>query len=233
LKTIRTPSKPSTAKCNLDTYTLFLLAEPKYAGCNRLSEILGDVSHDSINRFLLRERYQPKDLFDEIKQHIDLIDGTLSGKVSVQPGVYNQVQELPIPDNGLVVHLKNFGRVKVFRKTFKNEVERYYIVLLPNSEEIEQLTYYDFKQLHSIHWGIECYHRAIKQLCGIERFMVRTTDALKTHFFCAIRAFTQLELMRAEDLIENWYELQRNLSLQIAREFILAHLKQRMGLNTY
>ena len=125
------------------------------------------------------------------------------------------------------------GRVKVFRKTFKNEVERYYIVLLPNSEEIEQLTYYDFKQLHSIHWGIECYHRAIKQLCGIERFMVRTTDALKTHFFCAIRAFTQLELMRAEDLIENWYELQRNLSLQIAREFILAHLKQRMGLNTY
>ena len=83
LKTIRTPSKPSTAKCNLDTYTLFLLAEPKYAGCNRLSEILGDVSHDSINRFLLRERYEPKDLFDEIKQHIDLIDGTLSGDDTV------------------------------------------------------------------------------------------------------------------------------------------------------
>ena len=79
LKTIRTRSKPSTAKCNLDTYTLFLLAEPKYAGCNRLSEIIGDVSHDSINPFLLRERYEPKDLFDEIKQHIDLIDGTLSG----------------------------------------------------------------------------------------------------------------------------------------------------------
>ncbi|MBD1805846.1 transposase [Microcoleus sp. FACHB-SPT15] len=344
---MRTPSKPSTAKCNLDTYTLFLLAEPKYAGCNRLSEILGDVSHDSINRFLLRERYEPKDLFDEIKQHIDLIDGTLSGddtvidkpysdpalteligyfwsgkhhrvvkgiqlitlyytdpsgqsvpvnyriydkqegkskndyfremieeliawglkpkivtgdtwyssqenlkflrnqklgflmgiaknrKVSVQPGVYTQVQELLIPDNGLVVYLKNFGKVKVFRKTFKNEVERYYIMFLPCLEELEHLTRYDFKQMHSIHWGIECYHRAIKQLCGIERFMVRTTDALKTHFFCAIRAFTQLELMRTEQLIENWYELQRNLSLQIAREFILGHLKQRIGLNAY
>jgi hypothetical protein len=54
LKAIRTRSKPSTAKCNLDTYTLFLLAEPKYGGCNRLSEILGDVSHDSINRELIR-----------------------------------------------------------------------------------------------------------------------------------------------------------------------------------
>ena len=39
--------------------------------------------------------------------------------------------------------------------------------------------------------------------------------------------------MRAEQLIENWYELQRNLSLQIARQFILEHLKQKMGLNAY
>lgn len=60
-----------------------MLAEPKYAGCNRLAEILGDVSHDSINRFLLRERYELKDLFDELKQHIDLIDGTLSGDDTV------------------------------------------------------------------------------------------------------------------------------------------------------
>lgn len=88
----------------------------------------------------------------------------------------------------------------------------------------------EFKELHSIHWGIECYHRAIKQVCGISQFMVRTTDAIKTHFFSAIRAFTQLELMRAEDLIENWYEIQRNLSLQVARDFILEHLSQKLGL---
>lgn len=74
--TIRTITKVSTAKCNLDTYTLFLLADPKYAGCNRLSEILGDVSHDSVNRFLVRERYEPKDLFDEVKPHIQLVGGT-------------------------------------------------------------------------------------------------------------------------------------------------------------
>ncbi len=93
-----------------------------------------------------------------------------------------------------------------------------------------QLPEQNERALHSIHWGIECYHRAIKQVCGIGRFMVRTTEAIRTHFFSAIRAFTQLELMRSEDLIENWYELQRNLSLQVAREFILKHLTQKLGL---
>ena len=28
------------------------------------------LSHDSVNRFLLRERYEPKDLFDEVKLYI-------------------------------------------------------------------------------------------------------------------------------------------------------------------
>ncbi len=131
-----------------------------------------------------------------------------------------------------VIDVEGYLRV-ADRHSEHNEVERYYIIFLPNSVELELLSFYAFKQLHSIHWGIECYPRAIKQLCGIERFMVRTTDALKTHFFCAIRAFTQLELMRTENLIENWYELQRNLSLQIARQFILEHLKHKMGLNAY
>ena len=66
-----------------------------------------------------------------------------------------------------------------------------------------------------------------------EPVRVRTTEAIKTHFFSAIRAFTQLELMRAEELIENWYELQRNLSLQVARDFILERLKQQVGLNAH
>lgn len=42
-----------------------------------MAEILKDLSHDSVNRFLLRERYEPKDLFDEVKPYINLIGGTL------------------------------------------------------------------------------------------------------------------------------------------------------------
>lgn len=81
--TIRTTTKVSTAKCNLDTYTLFLLAESKYSGCTRLAEILEGLSHDSVNRFLLRQRDELKDLFNEVKPHINLIDRTLSGDDTV------------------------------------------------------------------------------------------------------------------------------------------------------
>jgi len=63
--------------------------------------------------------------------------------------------------------------------------------------------------------------------------MVRTSEAIKTHIFCSIRTFTQLELMRAEELIENWYELQKNLYLQVAREFILEHLQQKLEVNSH
>ncbi len=306
-----------------------------------------DLSHDSVNRFLLRERYEPLDLFDEVRRHINLVGGTLSGddtvidkphsnpnlteligyvysgrhhrtvkgiqlitlyytdgagkSVPVNYRIYNkqegktkndylremitevldwglqpktvttdawyssqknlkflknkelefltgiaknrscsvdgknftQVQNLEIPETGLIVYLKKFGQVKVFRRSFKNETYRYYIMYVPNRDALFLVSMAEFKELHSIHWGIECYHRAIKQVCGIQRFMVRTSEAIKTHFFSAIRAFTQLELMRSEELIENWYELQRNLSLQVARDFILEHLKQEVGLNAH
>jgi hypothetical protein len=69
-RAIRKITKPSTANCDLNTYTLFLMSEPKYGGCSRLADILGGLSHDSVNRFLLRERYEPKDLFEEIKPYI-------------------------------------------------------------------------------------------------------------------------------------------------------------------
>lgn len=82
-QSLRKISKPSTAKCDLDKYTWFLLAEAKYSGCTRLAEILDELSHDSVNRFLLRERYETKDLFDELKSHINLIGGTLSGDDTV------------------------------------------------------------------------------------------------------------------------------------------------------
>ena len=79
----------------------------------------------------------------------------------------------------------------------------------PDLDALFLISLAEFKELHSIHWGIECYHRAIKQVCGIELFMVsqrvagvppvvatgepvrvRTSEAIKTHFFSAIRAFT-------------------------------------------
>ena len=75
---MRQRTKPSTAQCNSALYTLFLLAEPKYVSCVRLSEILAEVSHDSINRFLIREQYTPKDLFEEVKNNVGSLKSSTS-----------------------------------------------------------------------------------------------------------------------------------------------------------
>ncbi len=167
-------------------------------------------------------------------KELEFLTGIAKNRLcSVDGKNYTQVQNLEIPDNGLIVHLKKFGQVKVFRRIFKNEIPRYYVIYVPDKDALFLISLIEFKELHSIHWGIECYHRAIKQVCGIELFMVRTSEAIKTHFFSAIRAFVQLELMRTQELIENWYEVQRNLSLQVARDFILEHLEQKMGLNAH
>ena len=62
----------------MSTITPYFCCQTKVGGCSRLAEILGDVSHDSINRFLLRERYEPKDLFSTIEKIINLEGGILS-----------------------------------------------------------------------------------------------------------------------------------------------------------
>ena len=59
-------TKPSTAKCNDEIYTSYLLSDPLYTSCTRFADLMGNLSHDSINRFLERERFEPKDLFDDV-----------------------------------------------------------------------------------------------------------------------------------------------------------------------
>jgi hypothetical protein len=90
----------------------------------------------------------------------------------------------------------------------------------PKPEEIDNLTREDFKIIHDSHWNIEQFHRAVKQVCNIETFQVRKSQSIKNHIFCAIRAFVHLEFMRTQDLIINWYGVQRNLFNDVIRAFI-------------
>ncbi len=61
---------------------------------------MSTVSHDSINRFLERERYEPKDLFDEEKEKIELVGGILS--------VDDSVLDKPYSDPNKAVFIDNF-----------------------------------------------------------------------------------------------------------------------------
>ena len=55
---------------------------------------------------------------------------------------------------------------------------------LPDEEALNQITKSEFVTIHDTHWGIESFHRAIKQVCGIYGFMVRASQAIKTQIFC-------------------------------------------------
>jgi hypothetical protein len=73
----------------------------------------------------------------------------------------------------------------LFRKDFKKEDTRHYILYLPDDNALNLLTRSTFVTIHDTHWGIESFHRAIKQVCGICRFMVSQRVAepvLKTGF---------------------------------------------------
>ena len=55
---------------------------------------------------------------------------------------------------------------------------------LLDEEALNQITKSEFVTIHDTHWGIESFHQAIKQVCGICRFMVRDIQATKIQIFC-------------------------------------------------
>ena len=71
----------------------FLMSEPKSSTCTRLAQVMG-ISHDSVNRFLPRESYEPKDLFNEAQKLLDLVGGALSVDDTTLDKPYSQKMEL-------------------------------------------------------------------------------------------------------------------------------------------
>jgi len=342
---MRVINRQSTAKCNDEKYTLYLLSDYNYTSCTRLAQIMENISHDSVNRFLERERFEPEDIFNEVKDTIELVGGTLSvddsvldkpysdpkktdlidsfwsGKhkrtvkginlislfytdingvsvpvnyrvydksenktkndyfremlsealafglspawvtgdcwyssldnlkfirkkeinflfgiesnrrISIERGQYIQVQTLEDwSDDGNMVYLKDYGVVKVYRQLYK-KVYRYYIMSTSNKDDLGGINKTDFERVHSAHWCIERYHRAIKQVCNIEKFQVRKTQSIMTHIFCALKGFIKLELMRADGAISHWYEVKRDLFVETMRNFIKNNAYQDPGVN--
>jgi len=205
---MRILTKASRASCNLDIYTAYLLSEPHYSSCTRLSEILKSVSHDSINRFLERERYEPKDLFNEGREKIELVGGTLNADDSVL--------DKPYSDSNKAAFIDYFWSGKHKRPVKGiNLISLFYTDIQGISVPVNYR-----KRIHAAHWTIERFHRAIKQVCNIERFQVRRENQIRNHIFCALKAFFKLEFLRFDKIIPHWYDVQKNLFVETIRNFI-------------
>ena len=112
--------------------------------------------------------------------------------VSLEKGYWQQVQTLEIPDDGLGVWHKDFGKVRLFRTMLKDQC-RHFVVYLPEDVPFQCA---DFTRIYDQHWQIEQYHRAIKQVCHIEHFQVRNERPVRNHIFSSILSFVYLQKMQ-------------------------------------
>ena len=139
-----------------------------------------------------------------------------SHTVSLVKGEWLQVQNIEIPGGGLDVWLKDFGKVRLFRTTLKDQC-RHYVLYLPEEVPFERS---DFSLIHDQHWQIEQYHKAIKQVCHIEHFQVRNERPIRNHIFAAILAFVYLQKMQISHAFTNIYQHQRALFKETVGSFV-------------
>ena len=244
---MRSTTRPTTACCTLPQYMGFLISEPKSSTCTRLAEVTG-ISHHSANRFLHRENYQPKDMYDEAVKTLNPTGGTLSVDDSVldKPysysvalvghfwsgkhhrsvkGInlitlyYTDLSGLHMPVN-YRIYDKSEGKKKTddFREMLMlKDQHRHYVVYLPEEVHFERD---DFSEIHDQHWQIEQYHRAIKQVCHIEHFQVRSEQPVRNHILAAILAFVYLQKMQMAREFMNIYQHQCELSKETVGAFV-------------
>jgi hypothetical protein len=139
--------------------------------------------------------------------------------VSLEKGTWAQVQKLDIPEQGMLVWLRDFGQVKLFRTRLKDQM-RHYVVYLPENEDYPAFQESAFTSLHDSHWKIEQYHRMIKQVCNIERFQVRSKVPMLNHIFASLCSFVHLQKMQITDIITNAYQWRRELFRDVIATFI-------------
>jgi len=68
-------------------------------------------------------------------------------------------------------------------------------------------------------WGIEVYHRGIKQCCGVERSQVRKAAKQLGHITLSLRAFLRLELKRTSNGT-SWYESKLSVIRGAVRDYL-------------
>lgn len=136
---------------------------------------------------------------------------------------YERVGEATISQEGLFTHLKNFDWVTLFRIEQAGQ-KRHYIYYrycdknkqTPSIKE-QVVSRENFEKIHKNHWHIEEYHRAIKQICNIEHFLVRKAKAIKNHIFSALWAFIGLEIKVIQNSIKNWYQWKETIEINMIR----------------
>jgi hypothetical protein len=110
-------------------------------------------------------------------------------------------------DTGVMVKLKEVPfHVRLFKVVATNGD----IVWLITNDPTPQLTRDDACDHYDVRWNVECFHRDLKQLTGIEKCQSRTQWAQRNHIACCYHAWITLKV-RASTLGQSLYHLRQEL----------------------
>lgn len=100
------------------------------------------------------------------------------------------VSEVETGPDGREVFLKGFGLIRLFRTESPDGRAEYWATNRLGMTADER------DDLEREAWGIEAYHRGLKQYCGVERSSVRSAIGQANHLLLSVRAYLRLEVHR-------------------------------------
>ena len=128
---------------------------------------------------------------------------------------YSQICTIDIPTSGLIVHMRGYGLIKVFKYIHKDKEVDYW------ATNVIEMTQEQWKHIKGKGWKIEEYHRGIKQCCEAESCQSKRREIQMGHIFLSIQAFIRFEIYRLQTGI-SWYQIKENLVTDTIKRFINA-----------
>jgi putative transposase len=123
------------------------------------------------------------------------------------------LSETVINEEGTIVHLKGYGMVKVFKIVSKKGDIGYWATNKLDMNVMECLS------LGEKTWGIEEYHREIKQYCGVERCQARSRKAQINHIGLSIRACLRL-IVKSYNWGKSLFEIKHNIIRNALKHYL-------------
>jgi len=134
-------------------------------------------------------------------------------KVRIDHGAATAVADQPIAAGGTVVWLPEFGLARVFRVVAPNGDTTHWATNDLGMGESARLVFAELS------WGVEEYHRGLKQFTGVEGCQVRAERGQRNHIGCAIRAFVRLEYHRFTTGV-SWFAAKAGIIRDAVRAYL-------------
>lgn len=168
---------------------------------NHVRDMLKRVAERGLNPEMVAADswYSSLDNLKSIRSHgWDWVMGLRSNRLVGKPLV--QIRTLDIPDEGLVVHLKGYGWMKLFRFVTKHGRTDFI-----GTSKLD-LSRAQVKEYFERRWSVEVLHRELKQTCGFDRCRANTGRAQRNHIGLSLLTWMRRHKRRLLDPNNSLYQ---------------------------